>query len=692
MQLPLAFLDAGVIESVPVDSWRQLFDAIGYPASLSGRNEITHAGIIQALTVDELSDELLQALEVLSTLGTDDGREAIALAMTDRRVPADALPQGVSELELALSLFLAQRNDAAMTEVFVRAQAQAHSRGDPRRYNEFAAKEARRVSQLASKQSELRRAVLEYSRDNDRGEHVDVRAFEDDGVYVFHVLRSDRVKKPLAVVPGRRSSRATIAYTPVLADSLRYDAVLGRLRVASRSASMVPVYRRLMGLTLFNDEAFFNAEPICDLEVLRSRGAAALSDHSVPGIGRVWMTECLLEFGDRNLVHVRSADCFRHMADLGLAFGEGQIVQAKLKLEVVGPSTRPVTVRLSEPNRIEINPVSQEALVDEYLTHIRVRALPRAAGAVDLWSLYPWRHPVDVWRNVFGGAVDELVRAGALVPVRLDAVSAPEEPSAGRVLGVTPVGDGQYYGISRVPELPSRSLSSTDLQGLELRPEQFRHYLCRTLQTTRFPEVSNDTELLDLGEIDVAAQALRLFFALRPISEGTGQRQRAVSGASHPLLLMPSARATSELAHIPLPTAIPQRQAVIRDAVAACGLGDQVPAIYTAPERARLVVDTRFGKIWVDGVPIDDLRAETHPFRFVELVAKRSPSPISSDDIATALSEAREDGNQPARTAKNKANRIITSSMARAGRAFTGDPFPSGPPGHYRCVLPAYVK
>ncbi|MGH7603319.1 MAG: hypothetical protein ACRENK_04885, partial [Gemmatimonadaceae bacterium] len=75
MQLAFAFFDAAVIEEVPIDLWREVFDATGWPAALtSKRASFTHEDVLPALQ-DSPSDSLLQALETLHTLGTEAGRE-----------------------------------------------------------------------------------------------------------------------------------------------------------------------------------------------------------------------------------------------------------------------------------------------------------------------------------------------------------------------------------------------------------------------------------------------------------------------------------------------------------------------------------------------------------------------------------------------------------------------------------------
>lgn len=691
MQIPLLFLDAAVIEEVPVGLWQRLFMSIGVPASLGGREEsLTHAAIVEALQRDELSDDMLLALETLHTLGTEAGRAAIATAMTDRRAEHMLLPPDASEREFAVHLFLAQRENAVAAEVFARAQAEVQERAGHRRYNEFLGKDARPLPALTRKANLLKEYMLAYCRDHDLGDHVHVRAFEDDGVYVIQVVRSDHVKKPLAVLPGQ-SARTTIQFRPVHADILRYESSVGRLRVAARSASMVEVYRRAAGEVLFEDEQFFSGDAVYSLTALQESGRAVLTDHSVAGVGRVWMTECLWERGDRDLLHIRSTDCFRNIEELRLPLAEGRILLARLKVEVVGRSTRPVTVTIRAPSRMEITQKAHEQLIDELLTSVGIRMARRSSATGDLWSLYPWRHPLPVWRALFGGVTDDLVINGILARVQLHAIPSASHPSAGNVLDAQALGRGEYYGVSRMPEVPAESLSATDVEGLELVPERLCAHLRSKLEVVGAVPTWDAADVLDLGELEVGVHRLRLFFALRASALGAGDRMRMRAAGAHVVLLVPTSRDVAcDCAKVVLGGPMLSRRAVVRAALAALNLGG-VPAIVTAPESARLVVDSQLGRVWVDGVEVSGLRQGAHPFRFVEILARHCPRPVSSDELRASLSEAREDGDTASRQAKTAAKKAIKAAMEDAGQHFADDPFPPGPTGFYRCALPAHV-
>jgi len=693
MQFPLAHLDASVIEGVPVTLWRQVFDAVGWLDSLATKKStLKHDDILDALANDEPSDGLLQAIEALHTLGTEEGRDAIVAAMNDRRVPIGALPTKSGEGEFALHLFLAQRSDATLVDVFARAQTHIQEVGSRRRYNEFMGKEARTVSHLNARQDALHAATESYCKDNDLGEHVQVRAFEDDGTYVFQVIRSHRTKKPLAVVPGH-TARATIEYRPVHADLIRYDASVGRIQIAARAASIVEYYRRTLGRVLFEDETFFTGEAVCSLRVLQEGGRSALSRHDILGIGNVRMTECVWERGDRDVMQIRSSDCFRYLEEVHLPLNTGEILQAKFKIDVIGKSTRPVTVNVRVPSGIEITNKVHEKVVLNYLTAIGIRNAPARPANQDLWTLHPWRHAASQWVGVFKGAKDVLVKQAVLTPVRLSSVPSSDNPGSGRVYTAHPVPGSDYYGISHVPEIASKSLSPTDLDGLELNPESLRLYLQSELHL-RGPSVPWDRqEVLDLGVLDIAEHEFRLFYALRAPSIGIGARMRELAAGKNAVLLIPTrSDYQSELPKVVLEEALPTLGEVKRGVIAVCGLAGTLPAIHTAPDRARLVVDTRIGKIWVDGIEISGLGTETHPFLFVAALAKEFPSRISVAALMKLISPHRDDGGTAVRQAKTDAKKQITSALEKAGRSLDGqDLFPTGPPGSYRCSVTAHA-
>jgi hypothetical protein len=692
MQIPLAFADPVVIEEVPLPLWVELFDALGWPASLGGKSKsLSHEDIVAALQGDALSDGLLQAIETLHDLGTPQGRETISALLTDRQVPAGTLPQGIGERELAARLFLAQRNDGALAEVFTRAQVQVHE-GNHRRFNDFIGEKPKRIRDLSAKRQPLERAILEYCQQEDLGNHVQLRVFDDDdGACRFQIMRSHHTRTPLAVMEGS-AARTKIQYRPVHADMVRYEPTLGRLRITARAASIVEFYRKIFGRVLFDDDTFFYGDPVCSLSVLQERGRAALTNHGVFGVGRVWMTECVWEQGDRERLNFHAADCFDSIERLNVPLHEGQLLQAKFKIEVIEKSTRPVTVTVRVPSRIEVSQVRHEALVNAVLDAIGIRDAHARAPERDLWTLHPWRQPVGAWRDCFGADTDSLVRKGVLAKTQLASIEPAAHPGAGRILQAERLSPVEFLGVSRTPEIPSQSLSATDIDGLELVVPAFQSHLREAVGIRgNAAPWATDNWFLDLGVLNICDHDFRIAYALRqPPRDGAADIRKLAPSLTHVILLPKGVTEPTGLTEILLDKALPDRDRVVRDIIGAAGLTGQASALLLAPRKARLIVDSQLGKVWFDRIEIVDLKPGTQAFRFVEIVARSAPATINKHDLAAQLSAGREDGDQSARTAKMMANRFLKAAVEARGFVFE-DPFPSKD-GFFRLTVPAYVR
>jgi hypothetical protein len=508
---------------------------------------------------------------------------------------------------------------------------------------------------------------------------------------MFSVIRSHRMRAPLAVLPGT-DSRAAISFYPVHGDVLWYDAGIGRLRISARSPVVVRFYCTTLGQVLFGDETFFTDGEVCSLRVLQERGRAALEAAGVAGVGTIRMTECLWERGSGDLLHLRGPDCFRQIESLRLPFSEGRVLQAKLKVPVTGRSTRPVTVNVRAPSRIEVSQKQHEALIERVLKGIGIHTGSRRVLADHGWSLAPLSQRLEGWRGIFGRETDELVRREVLRTVPLPAVGAPESPGGGEVLEVVELETGGAYGVSQAPEIHSRSLTETDIEGLELDPEALRRFLRERIGAQGAAQPWDpQQEVLDLGDVRLGEQRIRLSYALRPPQAGLGPTLRARAGAGPWVLLVPGeASLPADLPAALLDSPLPSRDEAIRAAVAAGNLMHSVPAVYAAPAGTRLVVDTVRGEIWFDGVRVHGLTRGI-PFTFMEVLARNTPAALTGAELVQALSPARSDENTVVRRAKAEAMKAIRNALAGREDGME-DPFPSAGRGGYRCAVQAYVR
>jgi hypothetical protein len=279
-----------------------------------------------------------------------------------------------------------------------------------------------------------------------------------------------------------------------------------------------------------------------------------------------------------------------------------------------------------------------------------------------------------------------------LVKTLLESVEAPGHPGAGRVLQAERVSGGEFIGVSHAEEIPSQSMSATDLDGLELAVPAFQAHLRERLEMTgNTVPWSGDAWFLDLGVLDVCEHHFRLAYALRHPPDGAAAVIRALAPSLTPVLLLPKGMtASTGLMDILLDRPLPDRHRVVQDIIASGGLTEQAPALLLAPKNARLVVDTRHGKVWFDGFEIADLTPGTHPFRFVEIMARNSPGTVNTHDLTAQLSSGRTDGDQTARSAKASAKKIIEAALKAHGRSFE-DPF-KPEKGCFRLTVPAHVS
>jgi hypothetical protein len=335
---------------------------------------------------------------------------------------------------------------------------------------------------------------------------------------------------------------------------------------------------------------------------------------------------------------------------------------------------------------------SQEPLVDELLTKIGIRTARSVRPQVseDLWSLFPWRHPQDTWDAIFGDQTGALVRADVLKPIELAAIEDRRSPGIGRVLEPVRLGRGDYQGVSNTPEVPSRALSTTEVEGLQLTPEAFRQYLCSRLGIEGNAQAATmESELLDLGTTELGDRRLHLAYALREPSSAA--ISAFCSSAADHCVLIPGGRSpVVGVSNLLLARALPDKRDVIRDAVVACNLAAHVPARFTARDGDRLVVDRVRGEVWLDDVHIKGLTSGSHPFTFVEMLATASPRVVSNEELKKRLSQGRPDETTVVRQAKFNAKRSIDQAIKQAGRTPPSDIFPSGG-GGYRVAVPCHV-
>lgn len=688
MALPLQHLDVAAIETVPQSLWTTLFSRIGWPGPLAP-GFANHVELVGALHADEEpSVELLQALECLRTLGTERGRRAILEAAADRHIEPDWAGPDSGAQELAMELFVRQLDDGGLHEVYARAQLHLHEADTTRKIHELDGKQATVPADIAGTADRLADRMRAFCLRRGLGDYVEVRYFEDNGAFVYHVVHSHHLRTPLAVT---EDGRGVIRFRPVHDDILRFDAATGRLRIVARSSRLAAPYAHMAGSAFFSDPEFFCGE-VWDLTALQEGGRSLLERHGVPEVGRIWMTECTWVRGERERHCLFGLDCFTAIEELSLPIIDGKLTRVKLKMQLTRRSARPVTVVVT-PRDCTISDASHDRLVNACLEKLGLRAGATASPEMDLWGLRPWKHRREVWFTLFGRQTDDLVREGILVPTQLQAAAHPDFLADGPVLEVHPLPGGDFYGLNDRREIPTRTFSATDLDALQLNPAGLAAHLHRALSLDGQPGPwVAGSELLDLGMLRVEEASFRLLYVVGPPRAELGSRAQHLAGGRKPVLLVPPGRSVdSDLCVVRLESAMPLLHLVRRAVVVASGMERDVPALHLADAAHRLVVDTLHGRIWFDAIPVP-LKEDAHAFKLVLALARARPEPVEHTALAKDLNGARKDDNTVVRQAKAAANKAIRLAITDAGREPPKDVFPTAGVGAYRCVVPAFVR
>ncbi len=645
---------------VSPQTWRAVVTASGESARLNGA-ALTHEDLWRSLTATSPRADLLDALEAIHELGTDQGRDLLSNAADDQQVqlgPVDDVPAR----ELAARVWLESRSNNALAQVLVRARFSALEAGRDRTYREFVAERARGARTVDPQR--VLGAVSDWCRAQKKSEAIRVYAYERDGEWRCEVLRGEAVRR---VVEIKEQRPEILNFRPAVADHLRYDPETGRLGIATRSPRLVQMYRELLGSLLAADAAFFSNENICTLKPLQEHGRSLFDRHRVPGIVRVDVVELRWRRGDRDKVWVKGPDCFKILEDLEARLLEGELVEARLLVWFGGPGRRG-QVTMTVPGRIEVSAGAKEHLVERLLDEVGIRgAFSTNDERLDLWSLYPWRLREELWRRHLGAqAFDRLVRQTALRSVRLEAAAHPDHPGLDGALAVEALDDFTTVGISDDPAIGFRTLTSSDVSGYELDMSWVAREIVGAL------ELEGNSREITSGVWSLGRRALSpsatvaVFLATRRPSDMAAHSIRAAAIGARPVLLVPLGRAAE--GDVPqLECRVPHGpyEGLVGRIVERLNLQDQVsPAVYRTED---LILNPGKGEAWYLGVPLSKLLAGTHPYKFAEKVVAAGGQLVTKHALREHLSPANPD-DSVVRKAKADFVQRVRESFAEAGR------------------------
>lgn len=684
--VPSMLLDLVAIEEVPIVVWRRAFEVVGYPPGLTART-LSHDAVVDHVLSGQVSTELIELLQVLHDLGTDGGVDAMKAVAEAHQHDLGAIT-AMAPREAAVQLWLEQRVDPTLREIFMRVQMQAETRREPRAFRDYVGKTARAIVDWKATERRLRALVQEFCTQQEFGDHVDVRGYVSGGDARIQVVHAHRLQKQLVVRDGE-AGRGTIAIRPVHCDIVRYDAASGWLRISPRSASAAALehYRSAIGQAFFGDSAFFSPAEYT-LRPLQDRGREALRG-ALGAVTDARLVEVLWQRGDEQTHWLKAPDCFREIEELELPLREGSFVEAKIALTMLGKRTKRRTVTVKVPNKIDFPRDEHEAVIEAFLKRSGIHAAADVAPHRDLWSLAPWHHEPRVWREAYPRDVDPLVRKQILVPRAMASIAHPDHRSAERVLDIDQSGE---FGVSTDDGVPPRRVTGSDIEGLALDVLRMGAAWQASLGLA-------DGDLRDLGggalllgrrRLD-AIEASIVALTRRPTGDGATLARRvreAVRGDSVALLVPAGSSSGTNLAEIAFASLVLDERSVWREFVRVNSLAEKVTALWSAPPDVRLVIDGPRQLVWIDGLKID-LVADSHPYKLLVLLAEAKGRVVSHDAIGAVLSPSGA-ADTVSKRAKHDVNRAIKESFAAARRPVDVDQIVCAGSGGYRLAVLAY--
>jgi hypothetical protein len=662
----LTLFDPVIVEEVPLDWWRKVFAITGYPAGLADKG-LTHAKIAEFAPAAADNVQLLDFIQALNDLGTDDGAESIFLNAQSSGFPTEKWPDDEVPRVRAVRLWVEQHRNERLRQLVVASQVHAVERGRRPPVHEFVGES---VSSVRPKLKDLEKAIETAMREvcdlNALGTHVEARVRSNDDELVCHIVHGSRLQQPMAET--KEGGRRLLVYRPVQVDTVRYEFETARLKISSRAATLVPALQELFGAVLFGAPKFFENGEACTLEPLRA-GEGALNRHSVTTIIGAKLVQAAFRFGKHRL-QMRGPDCFEYMKQIGLRPGECELYEAKIEIRFAGRKVEKRSVVVRAPNRIDFKRDAYERDIERYLEQIGVRVVADKELGGNLWTLHPWCHPLSRWRAALGGEVEHACRAKILKSVGLEFVRTPGGPRNPTPLEVVEVGQVRV-GLSADRDVGARVLSDTDIQGMELDFAELTTQIAKGLSLAGGTCRLEHDGFADLGKRKLGGIEIRVFLMARePTADRSvvGRRIGQMAGTATPVVIVPPGLSAGtgllEVEHLVPASGYEQ---VLRAIVTELGIESQVPAIDFAPRDVRLVVDEEFGKAWLDGAPLDAVKAGEQPFKLLAALAAAEGRSVARSALAKLLSPARVDENGP-KMVKRRLVNAIAASMKRAGK------------------------
>lgn len=329
------------------------------PSSADEEVDATALGCILAQPDEDMPGDLVEALHLIGSIGTDDRFDELLDLAAACEIETDG---EVTALDLATQIWL--RNPEALErkeheEYFQKRKSFESFRGaDPEKVIA--------VEDLPTDLAELEAALDAYFQSKKRGVGCRVIRKDSPGEVRFLVEHGQPCKRE----PSRKGSKSTSTFfRPEKTDVVIYDEVHNELRINASAFTDVRQYRSLFGRYLFGGEDRFVFAEKYTLAPLQTEGLAALNCRDIAGLESVKLREIEYFWGGAfEHVEIHRAEGLFHALTLiqrGIET-EAQIRKAVFKVKLEGEK-KPRTVTIKAGNKSGYNRGEEAMMIEEWL-------------------------------------------------------------------------------------------------------------------------------------------------------------------------------------------------------------------------------------------------------------------------------------------------------------------------------------
>lgn len=344
-----------------LEPFRPFLEMKGYslPASADQEVDATALGSILAQPDEEMPGDLVEALHLIGSLGSDERFDDLL----DMAVANQIDPDGeVTALDLATQIWL--KNPEAL-------ERKGHEEFFQQRksFESFRAANPEvvvAVDDLPSDLSALEEALDAYFQAKKRGVGCRVTRKDSAGEVRFLVEHGQPCKRE----PSRKGYRSTSTFfRPEKTDVVIYDVVHNELRINASAFADVREYRARFGHHIFGGEDRFVFSEKYTLEPLKHDGRASLNCRDVPGLNSVNLREVEYSWGGAfEHIEIHRAEGLFHALELIRRDIEKEphIRKAVFKIKLDGEKkSRTVTIKAG--NKSGYNRGEEAMVIEDWL-------------------------------------------------------------------------------------------------------------------------------------------------------------------------------------------------------------------------------------------------------------------------------------------------------------------------------------